>query len=603
MYALILRSRVSVCLLLGVLVTACSDDDSNPNPCPDGCFINEVCHQAGAAHPDNPCAQCDPALADDAWSDNDGAVCDDGIGCNGADTCSAGACVEHSDPSCDDGVFCNGVETCEDPSGACLSPGDPCAANGDLCFEEESRCCVPDHELVCDGFSNVISLDSCGRPMAGGVVENCLSISTHGSCADGVCGCVAGYAGAQCERCLVVVHPTLGDDGNTGGTWGDAVQTVQHALTLADASVLDSTNNINDCEIWVAAGTYLPGTTATDTFQLRSGVHLYGGFLGTESARHERDWVSNETILSGDINQADNLYDNLHHVVTGANNATLDGFTITGGYSDVDFSIDQYGGGMLNINASPTVENCWFTWNYAKSGASIYNEGSSPNIINCDFTENRGNSSGSGAITNSTGSNPLVINAYIVDNYSYRGGGFSNYNSSPTIINAVIAHNECNWDCSMDNYNSSPLVINATIVMNIANYGVGGVANDGGSTHPVFINSILYGNVSMSSSEQFDNRNGSSELVTYSNVMGGHAGAGNIDANPLFVQEDPFHPAGLDFHLVAGSPGIDQGDATSLQPDSWDLDHDSDTAEPTPVDLAGDPRVVGSGVDMGAYEQ
>ena len=55
--------------------------------------------------------------------------------------------------------------------------------------------------------------------------------------------------------------------------------------------------------IWVAAGNYKP-TERTDpsdprsvTYQLQSGVALYGGFDGIEIERHERNWATNVTII------------------------------------------------------------------------------------------------------------------------------------------------------------------------------------------------------------------------------------------------------------------------------------------------------------------
>ena len=97
---------------------------------------------------------------------------------------------------------------------------------------------------------------------------------------------------------------------------------------------------------------------------------------------------------------------------------------------------------------------------------------------------------------------------------------------------------------------------------------------------------------------------GATFAATWSCIVGGFPGEGNIDADPML---------GVDFRPLPGSPVIDAGNTTLLPADAYDLDGDGDTTEPIPFDAAGlaravdDPATPDTGVgspvvDMGAYE-
>jgi hypothetical protein len=96
----------------------------------------------------------------------------------------------------------------------------------------------------------------------------------------------------------------------------------------------------------------------------------------------------------------------------------------------------------------------------------------------------------------------------------------------------------------------------------------------------------------------------SNTTVNYSDVQGGQAGLGNINADPCFA-----NAALGDLQLLSDvSPCIDAGDSNALPADTADLDGDGNAVEPIPFDLDGNPRVVDGDrdgtatVDMGAYE-
>jgi hypothetical protein len=107
-------------------------------------------------------------------------------------------------------------------------------------------------------------------------------------------------AGSADSECIIRVA-TTGSDVNAGRGFGSALRTV-HA-GLAAASTLIDAGGCASVEVWVAAGTYLPTASAdrTETFQLVTGVALFGGFVGIESTRAERDIAANVTVLSGEI--------------------------------------------------------------------------------------------------------------------------------------------------------------------------------------------------------------------------------------------------------------------------------------------------------------
>ena len=101
---------------------------------------------------------------------------------------------------------------------------------------------------------------------------------------------------------VIFVNANVSGGTGNGDSWADAFDTLQDAFAVA--TPYD--------EIWVAAGQYFPdegsGQTNDDmesTFNIPDNVSLFGGFVGTETLRAERDWEANITVLSGDIDNND----------------------------------------------------------------------------------------------------------------------------------------------------------------------------------------------------------------------------------------------------------------------------------------------------------
>jgi hypothetical protein len=326
-----------------------------------------------------------------------------------------------------------------------------------------------------------------------------------------------------------------------GYSWGQAFETIQQAVDCAAAGD----------EIWVKEGAYLLDAEIT----VGKTVHLYGGFDGSEVARGQRDWRQNVTTVDG-------LNTTRCFRITA--DATVDGFTITGG------NAEGSGGGILNEYTSAIIANCTITENSAAGfGGGIRNLGSAPTIVNCWISENYADQT---------------------------GGGIDNTDSAPTIANSTLWKNtvgQTGYGGGIRSFNSTPTITNCTITGNHSNFYGGGILNN--LSDSTITNTVVYGNTAMVAGDEIQNIN-SNPVVTYSNVGGGYQGTGNIDADPLFVDAT----AG-NFNLLKNSPCIDSGNDAAVPADLADLDGDSDIDEKMPLDLDGEPRF-DKNVDMGAYE-
>ncbi len=208
--------------------------------------------------------------------------------------------------------------------------------------------------------------------------------------------------------------------------------------------------------------------------------------------------------------------------------AVVDGFTVRNGSSS------STGAGIdISNNSNPTITNCRFTANNAPFGSGMYNTGSSPTVTNCTFSDNAATTL-AGGMFNDNASSPTVTNCTFRENSSGAlGGGMINtINSNATVTNCMFSGNTAPLGGGMLNDNSSsPTVTNCTFRGNTADSG-GGILNNHNSD-PTVSTSILWDNTPSQITDV--NGSGSVTTVTYSDVQGGWAGTGNINANPLFA--------------------------------------------------------------------
>ena len=290
-------------------------------------------------------------------------------------------------------------------------------------------------------------------------------------------------------------------------------------------------------------------------------------FLGKAVTLRASDPDPAVTIIDGSGG-----FDSVVMLVSGeGQDSVLDGFTITGGSG-------TRGGGADIDNGSPTIRNCVFECNDATLGGGIRVVDGSPLIADCTFRRNHGNGGGGIYVYNSS---PLISGCVFGRNDATTGGGVSCILGDPMIVDCRFRNNSATNGGGLY-VGSGSLVVNCLIRDNSAT-SAGGITVVGDATlvnctivsqtlgggvlvnsaaHLVAVNSIMYGNAS------YDLQVNGTATVEYSNVAGGYAGTGNIDALPVFVDR-----ASNDYRLDAGSPCIDAASnaAVPVQVDA-DLD-------------------------------
>lgn len=329
---------------------------------------------------------------------------------------------------------------------------------------------------------------------------------------------------------------STGTAGNTGADWANATS-LQNALLITNSCT-------TAVEIWVAQGTYTPGTNRTDAFTLSPNVSMYGGFVGSETTLSQRDYATNLTILSGDIDTV-GINDSYTVVHLPNSNITVDGFIIENG----------------NANAASTGI-------YDRFGAGIY--------------------------MSDTADNNNITNCIIRNNNGVSGVGFANFATGTITITNTLFHGNVatHSGAAIGAEGGTTNLINCTLVNNTID--AGGV---GGGALRIFngsfdaVNTIFAANGPDASDAIFSQPGGGTGTLTYSYCAFdvSYPNAGTDNGNSLENTDPLFTDAtNSDYTLQSSSPLIDIGNNASV----------------TGVigDLAYNERIFNTTVDLGVYE-
>ena len=396
-------------------------------------------------------------------------------------------------------------------------------------------------------FANAMVVSPFGKIYVAGHVE-----TTSG----GFDIAISAYSGPK----VIFVSTIDGNDSNSGQDWMNAVKTIGAGIGIAE----------NGGEVWVKEGTYV------ETITLKENVSLFGGFKTGETSvnRSVRDPKINETIIDGNGSSS---------VVTSANIALINGFTIKGGQASnggginimhsiiierciiKDNQTSGYGGGIYvsgTLNPPPHIMQCAFENNSAANGGGLYVNSTDINISDSIFKANTASNGGglyASSISGDINIDRVIFEENTADLY---GGGIYNSMASPHIENSIFHQNQANpastgGGGAVANVEASPVFINCVLYGNHST-GQGGAIHNSSLSSPELKNTITYANTSNSGASIYNASVDDQPQISYCNIAGSGGGSNNnIDADPLFTV-----PEYGDFSLLPASPCINTGTST-----------------------------------------
>ncbi len=295
---------------------------------------------------------------------------------------------------------------------------------------------------------------------------------------------------------------------------------------------------------------------------------------------------------------ANSAFDGGAIVFFGAGSPAVAGST----FADNTATQGRGGAVLMDGAARPRLEGCDLTANFARDGAGVYIATEAvAALAGCTLERNAASHNGGGVF--SIGDGSQIADCRIVGNRAalYGGGVYSMW-KSVSLANCPIVGNTGG---GVYNDGGSMTLMNCALVGN-----VGGGAFMYGWPHT---QSLLLANCVAWANSGFQIQGygqDATPTVRFSDVQGGYAGQGNIDADPLFVRQPGAGPdnrwgtADDDYGNLrpqAGSAVVDAGRNADVPP--W-----------ITTDLAGGPRLMDLGsapdtgdgvapiVDMGVYE-
>lgn len=284
----------------------------------------------------------------------------------------------------------------------------------------------------------------------------------------------------------------------------------------------------------------------------------------------------------------DSIQEAINNAVPGDTVIVLLGTYVGTGNRDISFLSRAITVRSVDANDSAivagTVIDCQGTQTAQHQGF-LFNKGESAQSVLAGLTITNAYSAYGGGVLCTGDSSPTISKCVLKGNRAtQRGGGMYNASGSPLVANCIFSGNTAADGGALYNLSNAKLV-NCTFINNSATSG-SKIHNQGGTL--TLTNCILWDNTPP------EVRVGAGTVsVTYSDIKGGFAGAGNITADPLFAD-----PAKGDYHLKS------HGGRWDPVSKSWVIDGITspciDAGDPSSP-VGDEPQPNGTRINMGAY--
>lgn len=364
---------------------------------------------------------------------------------------------------------------------------------------------------------------------------------------------------------IVYVRPTAFGE-QDGSSWSNATNKLQMAIDATGAQ-----------QVYVGVGNYNVGTSS---FVMKNGVKIYGGF----------DPANNNTSFANRIKPTETTDGsvlnglNARPVIWNDNNgltstAVLDGFTIKGGYTNGA----NAGAGITNKGVSPTFNNLVIRDNIGKTALNsggMLNYQSSAVVSNTLFLNNKADNYAGAVFNHSTGQSSYT-NVIFKGNQAPGGAAMFNYANNPVLTNVLISGNKGDNIIDVSEITGSGItMINTTVAnnVNMSNQPYASILNEGGGVITVR-NSIIFAPIIGSNVSQNSFIDGNTNTAN-----------GNINTTGIGIADVFTNPSAGDYSLKL--PAVINKGSNAL---FSGLDANT-------KDLAGNARLVGTKIDLGAYE-